>query len=207
MTSFRGVCRRCAVLDSKGWDWHPRRQQEQPFSFLLSRAVKKTRKNRDSRNQITSNTPRTKSETSSAQVTKGWEHREKTSHPSCHAHHNTWTSFFESPAALFISVLRCICESGLGEEQSELPNHSQASACPTAAHCPALRVSLSAAGRGGQARFLLPPLLSSLSFHILRTCQEGKVWRISPSLSSWPSHSKINSPQQRNPVLFNKFTL
>lgn len=54
--------------------------------IFTSMYCQKYKKNRDSRKQITPHSLRAKSETSSALVTKGREHREKSLHPNCCAH-------------------------------------------------------------------------------------------------------------------------
>lgn len=82
--------------------------------IFTSMYCQKDNKNRDSRKQITPNSLRTKSENSSAQVTKGWEHREKALHPTCYAHYTGGDSLAD-----FISALRHNCEGNFGEEQEE----------------------------------------------------------------------------------------
>lgn len=82
--------------------------------IFTSMYCQKYNKNWDSRKQITPHSLRTKSETCSALVTKGREHREKALHPNCCAHHNEGDSLAD-----FINALRHDCEGDLGAEQGE----------------------------------------------------------------------------------------
>lgn len=167
---------RCAVLDSKAGTG----TSEGSKNFRVP--SKRQEKNRDSGDQITFSTLRTKFEASPASVPKGWEHRAKSSSPSL-------------PYAHYTSILlRVSCSPSHQINPRKWPwgrakgaPETQRDACPP---CSSPAFSASCRHRRRRRNFRSLPSFPPFSFHVLRPCWEGLKDFSFPFLLAQPLQNK-----------------
>lgn len=195
----RTLCRRCAVLDSKSWDRHQGLWTSKNFCVSSKRQEKIGTVESGSRSirwghDLRFHLPKYQRDLPKYQ--RVWEHRAKSSSPPLPR------SVHEHPPLRLLQPFASEKSVQVALGKSKRSSWNTARCLPPTA----LWLSPPAAGRGGTGKISAPsPSFPPFLFTIWRPA--GKVWRISPSLSSWLSHSKINSPQQRNTALLNKFSL